>query len=130
MSDATLISKKEVGTSQLRQFTFDIPALNTNTVSAEYRYTFDESIFVLTGIEFSCSATAVNFNVYDKSGVSTPSVHEKISQSNVRQHYSSYSLGIPIYNMDTTQGPYLYSVFRNNDILSTTGTMTMAFLVR
>lgn len=93
MVDATLLSKKELGTNGLKQYLFDIVGLATNTVSYENKLDFGESIFTLLGLNFACSSTNINLSIFDQSAVSTPSVHQVFNESGICQSYSDYGLG-------------------------------------
>ncbi|WP_370574767.1 hypothetical protein [Methanomethylovorans sp.] len=124
--DATLMSRKELGTNGLKQYLFDIVGLATNTVSAETRFEFGQEGFLVCGLHFACSSTNVNLSLCDQSGVSTPSVHEVFTQSSINQSYSDYTLGIPIFH-DTDS---LYSIVGNKDTANHTGSISILFLIR
>lgn len=130
MAEATVLAKKEVGTSGLQSYRFDIVGLAAGGNSPEQVFTFDKPIFTITGLNFACSATNVTLSLFDKTGVVTPSVHRVFHEAAISQVYSSYSLNIPIINNDIVQGSMLYGKVQNRDFSNATGSITCAFLVR
>lgn len=130
MAEATLLAKREVGTSGLKNYFFDVVGLAAGGNSPEQVFTFDKPIFTITGINFACSATNVTLSLFDKTGVATPSVHRVFHEASISQVYSSYSLNIPIFNNDIVQGNTLYGKVQNRDFSNATGSITCAFLIR
>lgn len=130
MAEATLKAKREVGTSGLKSYIFDIVGLAAGGNSPEQVFTFDRPIFTITGINFACSATNVTLSLFDKQGVTTPSVNRVFHEASISQVYSSYSLSIPVFNSDVVQSSNLYGKVQNRDFSNATGSITCAFLFR
>lgn len=130
MADATLISRKEVGTSGLKQYTQDVPSVAASTASGRYRFVFDNNVFNLEALKIACNSTDFDYLFFDKSGVSTPTANLILERSSKNLLYSDLALNLPVVNNDTVQVPYLYGEFHNNDAVHATGTITCVFLVR
>lgn len=130
MADATLMSRKEIGTSGLKQYNFDVPNVALSSVSGRYTFEMDSSTFNLEGLKVSCNSTDFDFLFFDKAGVSTPTTNMILERNNQNLLYGETALNIPVCNYDTTQGTCIYGEFHNNDSTNATGTITCAFLVR
>jgi hypothetical protein len=130
MADATLISRKEVGTSGLKQYQQDVPSVAVSAASGRYRFVFDDYEFNFEGLRIACNSTDFDFLLFDKDGVSTPTAHMVLERNSQNLFYGESALNIAFINNDTTQGAYLYGEFHNNDSIHATGTITCAFLVR
>ena len=130
MSEATLISKKEVGTSGMKQFTFGVPTVATNTISGIYTFTVEDSEFLLQSLKISCISKDFDFRLFDKDGVSSPTVNMVIERNGNDSLYSGNVLNLVYCNNDTVQGSDIYGQFDNNDVVNNTGTITCIFLIR
>lgn len=131
MADAILVSKTSIG--NLKEYIYSMTTI-TNTVTAEQRFLLDDTQGTLNAIKLAVYNTGntvtVNTFLYDKSGVSTPTVYNIYERSgDAGGGFTATGLQIPFINYDSPQTSCIYGKFRNTSN-TPTYTMTVAFLIK
>lgn len=132
MADAILVSKKKIG--GLKQYMYSVPNITTTAVTPEQRFYLDSPQGTLNAIKIAAynagNTVTVNTFLYEKSGVSTPTVYNIYERTgDFGGGFSVTGLQIPFINYDNPQDSCIYGKFRNTSNTATY-TMTVALMIK
>jgi hypothetical protein len=117
----------------LKEYIFQVPNI-TMTATEEQVFALDAPYGTFDGMKLATlnvgTTVTVNSFIYEKSGVSTPTVYGIYERaSDPGGNFTVFSLGRPFVNNDTVQVNQIYGKFRNS-VNSTTGTITVAMYIK
>jgi hypothetical protein len=129
--NATLVKLTKLGA--LKEYIYEVPNI-TQTVTQEQIFALDQPYGTFSGMKLATlnvgNTITVNSFIYEKSGVSTPTVYGIYERAaDPGGNFAVFDTARPFVNNDTVQANQIYGKFRST-VNSQTGTITVAMYIK